>query len=1318
MDDRGGSHSNWADQISFSSNNRHSEPRDNFDPKPPPSSYRGQRASSGGMKAPQHDHNHLSFLDDEDHRLSKKNEEVLKNIERARRRRAEEEQKYHRVNDNDHFDRRGTPSNLMNDLHAPPSSNRRNDSHRDMMQENGVNKSPSFGKFDVAAASAAATAAGINNHNESDGYDSEKFESYAELSSSSSNNVARSKPGQATSSVPPRFKRHGIELHSYKRSSPPKGDRGHHYSGDTGDGILDIRSSTSRESAEAQPPQEKDFGALFRSTGGNSNHGWGAVPPPRRQSVSSDQAEDLSRCEGGSLSSASIDHQHLGPSLQDEDKKIDEDKSLSRSAGGRHSLKGKGRNNDKTDDQSSAGRHGKGSKDTSKGQHKPASAGGKGDRSSQRDDRGPRGQRQSNNKGGAQEKQRPSGDQKSSAAGKSNRKREDLEQEPNDASETAAPAELNMESGGWFAPRGQPSRRGRGGLSSTSLSRSAAAANRSNAGDHLGDNEEVGKHRRHHPGQHRQEADWDESSSDRSAGQTDDARNKDGKRRSAGDSGKSHPRRDQRQDKSKKGPRGPRANEVDNDKKEDEAVEHNAGRNSNRRGGGNSSKSYREDNKDRRGGDNNGRGGGGGGDNSRRNNDRDKQSSYERRQNKLPPRLAKQKEQSRYSSAAGQQSAADAWGPSTAVDSKSMADNLSWDMVSKQQFNAPASSGLSTGLVDNETNRALLMQRFRNEEAMASNGNSFDGSNLRLDSSLAAAVQAPGLNMDEAFTAESRENAVQTIIFENTNFKGNRPNLNSSNAASDGDKLMFKLANADKALGFGKSEDDLKLDFAFETTDVDEKGEPTGKSSGAGGNSHRTTTVASSSASGGVPPPTSTPASADDLNMKIASVKKVWETLPSMSPVPATGNDQTTSAGIVPFASNASATAEDTPQGSASNIVKVRPQPQSAQQSHAAQAPVQVSSSAQQSQAHHMPPPSQGGQQVQHSQSIQMQSSSQQQQMHHAAAHQGLLQQASLDDRLLGRGNGTNLAYNRLLGTGGLPNLQSPPSILGQQPSLYQAFQIDPNRAVTYPYPPTGMGGQSLMMPPSGSAGNATTTGDIFGSTSNSQFTRQFTAPPPGSTQGSSVLMSQPSLMSSAMKPSVASAAIGPIGTKGAFQQGGLGSLAGSNSPLLIPYDGGYVQNIQRSAAAAAGQTAFYQALAASSQQAAAAATSRHQQNNYGITGFPGQQSLVQQQLMRNQVPPQMANHPYVKSNDMKSFPGVSAASQVPPQQQQQHQQSSVKSTATSLASMSLRNSVLGTGASTNGTASAATSTAASLQQGASYSPTPIQRPPGGKGKN
>ena len=293
------------------------------------------------------------------------------------------------------------------------------------------------------------------------------------------------------------------------------------------------------------------------------------------------------------------------------------------------------------------------------------------------------------------------------------------------------------------------------------------------------------------------------------------------------------------------------------------------------------------------------------------------------------------------------------------------------------------------------------------------------------------------------------------------------------------------------------------------------------------------------------------------------------------------------------------------------------------------------------------------------------------------------------------------------------------------------------------------------MMPPSGSslsAGNSgSTTGDIFGSNSTSQFSRQFAAPPPGSTQASSVmssvLMSQPSLMSSAMKqPSVASAAIGPIGTKGAFQQGSLGSLAGSgSSPLLIPYDGGYVQNIQRSAAAAAGQTAFYQALAASSQQAAAqaaASTSRHQQSNYGMTaaGFPanhGQQSTlqVQQQLMRNQVPPQMQANPYVKTEaaiksaaaggpsgqqlgglqNPRQYTAVAAASAANNAVGVQQQQA-VKSTVTSLASMSLRSTVLGTQGAppTNGTVTAVTSSA--VQQTTSYSPTPIQRPPGGKG--
>merc|ERR1712083_392354 len=149
--------------------------------------------------------------------------------------------------------------------------------------------------------------------------------------------------------------------------------------------------------------------------------------------------------------------------------------------------------------------------------------------------------------------------------------------------------------------------------------------------------------------------------------------------------------------------------------------------------------------------------------------------------------------------------------------------------------------------------------------------------------------------------------------------------------------------------------------------------------------------------------------------------------------------------------------------------------------------------------------------------------------------------------------------------------------------------------------------------------------------------------------------------------------------------------------------------------------------------------TSRHQQSNYGMTGFPGnhgQQSLVQQQLMRNQVPPQMQANPYAKPEQMKSatvtsgqqlgglqnrpYTAVAAAAAASNSNAVQQQQA-VKNAVTSLASMSLRSTVLGTGApSTNGTAGtvvAATSGTPAVQQTTSYSPTPIQRPPGGKGQ-
>ena len=1455
----------------------------------------------------------MAFLDDEDHRLSKKNEEVLKNIERARRRRAEEEQKY-RVNDgiNDGYVDPRT-SNMYNEVNVRQNSSaampagHRNSPGSVSGHENGVlTKSPSsnqaFGKFDVGG------------QTESDDYDSsEKFESYDQQpplqQSSSSRNVKQLQQSSSSggSSVPPRFKRHGVELHSYKRTSPPK-ERGQHYSGEADVSAGDNRSSTSRESAENQS-QEKDYGALFRqpldnpsaaaalaaanTAAASSATGWGM----RRQSGgSSDQAEDLS------VSSASMhEHQHAairnGSLIGSEDEKkfakephvtaaatapanIGTEEEFSRHSGGRHSLKGKnssGRGGHEKPDETGRQQQYKGSKaassdaaaSMSKDRQQHGSKQSSSNKNENRRDRGDRdrGQRGQNN---SSVKRSAGGDHKlsdrsnnvrggpGSGVGVSGNRgsAHPKKMEDNDAGRHQAFAEENVAVAapdglhvkaeqpehagdretqvGWFAPRGQPSRRGRGGVAGGVGGRGSHHGRQPVGDKHyeIDDNVKRNGNRKSQP----RDVEWDGSSSDRS----EEARGKELKRRS-GDN-KSQGR--QRGDKTKKANgqvsgNNPGNNEVDekrNMAQDDDIVDQQtAGRNNRQRGGNNSNArggGFRNEEKEiRRGGGGVGVGAGAGAggrgvgghpapgntDRERRDHDRDrdtKQTSYERRQSKLPPRLAKQKEQNRYSAAGPSSiSSQEAWGPSSnerPVDSSQ--GTVPWDLIppQQQQFGAvvqqqqqqqPPPSMSAGGMVDFDTNRALLMQRFRQEEGgLASDGNP----SLRLEANLAAVGVQPGVltsNMEEAFTAESRENAVQTIIFENTNFKGNRPLSGvtpNAGGSSEGEKLMFKLAAAaaassnDKAGlggGFGgKPEDDLKLDFTFATADIstDDTGEAV--TAKAGSAHHRSGVPSSSVAS--VVPTSAQPATADDLNMKIASVKKVWETLPSMSPVPGTTTVSTNDPSVNPagiFAppavggedkvydpSNPSRYS-DKDSSSNANIGKVRPQQQQPQQ-QAAPPTQQIQSQPPPQPSQHQPPHSQTGpqaphhlppplstpsqQQVQHNnQSIQSQLQQQQTsagQLHHAT-HQGLLQQASMDDRLLGRGsNQANLAYNRLLGgAGGLPNLQSPPSILGQQPSLYQAFQIDPNRGVTnqlYPYPPTGMGGQSLMMPPSGSslsAGNSgSTTGDIFGSNSTSQFGRQFAAPPPGSTQASSVissvLMSQPSLMSSAMKqhqPSVASAAIGPIGTKGAFQQGGLGSLPGSGtSPLLIPYDGGYVQNIQRSAAAAAGQTAFYQALAASSQQAAAAAasTSRHQQSNYGMTGFPGshgqQQSLVQQQLMRNQVPPQMQANPYVKP-EMKSAASTSQQQQLGGLQNrqyttaavatnsnsvQQQQQQAVKSTVTSLASMSLgRNTVLGTGAPpTNGTAVAvaATSGTPAVQQTTSYSPTPIQRPPGGKG--
>ena len=110
------SHANWTDQVTISSTSsrQHSEPRDNFDG---PQSYGGGGSRSGTIKVKPTSHDNLSFLDDEDQRRTKKNEEVLKNIERARRRRAEEEQKYRVVDEFGSVGRRSPTQQYNSDYH-------------------------------------------------------------------------------------------------------------------------------------------------------------------------------------------------------------------------------------------------------------------------------------------------------------------------------------------------------------------------------------------------------------------------------------------------------------------------------------------------------------------------------------------------------------------------------------------------------------------------------------------------------------------------------------------------------------------------------------------------------------------------------------------------------------------------------------------------------------------------------------------------------------------------------------------------------------------------------------------------------------------------------------------------------------------------------------------------------------------------------------------------------------------------------------------------------------------------------------------------
>jgi len=656
-----------------------------------------------------------------------------------------------------------------------------------------------------------------------------------------------------------------------------------------------------------------------------------------------------------------------------------------------------------------------------------------------------------------------------------------------------------------------------------------------------------------------------------------------------------------------------------------------------------------------------------------------KQPNYDtRRQKQLPPRLAKQKEASRVMGGLPNvQSDGSGWGPEP-VDTSSY---QTWDQnVVHQQA---------------QMSQAAQQQNQRGSQMMA--GDYVDHTSMMQQSRYpdpgTASIQASGdIIHSNATGGESQHGhssapPVQTIIFENTNLKGGRGNpIGISNAIPSGttsvnEKLIFNSSVHSSSGGVGdlkpdaiqmppiggfvtnKNEDsDLKLDFTFVADishnvdvgkDVDNK---QGNMVGTGN--------ASRSTSGHHP--------TEDLSAKIANVKKVWE-MPSMSPVPhsdvgpnnatfnqgfATGtlgsNDDksyrqpgsvndvgldadntiqgvsSTGNGTRGGSTNAYGSLSEKTEGMTPNVAKVRPQQM--QQHH----------------QQHMSHPSQGHQ---HQAASMMQ------------AHQAHANQQALQDRVaaitrstaaavVGPNNGGNAngtAGNRFtgaagltIGSGSLPALQSP-QLMNQAPSLYQAFQLDHagrGGMATNPLYSAyaGLGGQSVLLSSSGlSPGN----GNMFGaSAAGSQFrlqdasnANQFAGPTQQSS-GNAVLLSQSNLMSSAMKQSNQ---IGPIGTKGGngpFQQSGIGTLpASGTSPLhLIQSDGqGYINymtpNAMQRSTAGQGpdQTAFYQALAASTQQQQQQqqVVSRQQgvtQQTAGIfsnvQGYGNQQGLTQQQQM------------------------------------------------------------------------------------------------------
>lgn len=840
----------------------------------------------------------------------------------------------------------------------------------------------------------------------------------------------------------------------------------------------------------------------------------------------------------------------------------------------------------------------------------------------------------------------------------------------------------NKNTSGWFAARGQPSRRGRGGLTNIAGGRSFARTDHEASTNPSVFSDSVSSDKHSRASVPRTTEEW-ETASDKSYEESskigmiqqplDDKyydRSKQMQKEKYPAKDMRKPEKDERYRKS--------------DGAQDSHFAENGSFGDNRR---------RNERDDSRRGKYDVRGGMDRGDKrismAERNNQ--KQQNYDTRNRhpkQLPPRLAKQKEASRVMGGLST-SQMDGTGWGTGDSAIEAASYQTWEQNVHQHSQMPPTQSSAHSNQQQRTNQMMTSEYTDHASMMQS---------TRYGESGPVSMSASGDNIHtNAQGNESQHGAappVQTIIFENTNLKGGRGNaMGISHAMTSGttsvnDKLVFKSVHSSSGGvgdlkpdpiqmppigGFGstKNEDsDLKLDFTFEPdVDVDKGVENKPGSIVGTGNAPRSTTHQH---------PT------EDLSAKIANVKKVWE-MPSMSPVPhsdsgtnnttfnqgfatsALGNNDekgyrqpgsssdvnlegenaihgvsSSGPGNAGSSANAYSNMSEKTEGISTNVAKVRPQ---------------------QVQNQHISHPhlSQGHQQA--ASIMQAQALEERVAAISRSTAAGVVGPNNGNTANGSSGNRFTSAAGLTIGSGAIPALQSQ-QIINQAPSLYQAFQLDHagrGGMTTNPLYSAyaGLSGQSVLLSSSGlSPGN----GNMFGASApGNQFRLQDASNAtqfPGAAQqssGNAVLLSQSNLMSS-MKQSNQ---IGPIGTKGGngpFQQSGIGTLpASGTSPLhLIQSDGqGYINYMtpnamQRTTAGQGpGQTAFYQALAASTQQPAQQVVSRQQgvtQQATGIfsnvQGYGSQQGLTQQQQMNQAA--QLRNQAVAAAAAAGAHPNVS----------------------------------------------------------------------------